>query len=94
MKTASFTRQSFKPKWDASTSKIKGPSTLAQSNIKKKFPKCDIKLAIAAKSFGLMVRPIEDLDLIHSMLSSPEKKQVTLNNDNMIDNRVSFLANA
>ncbi len=40
-----------------------------------------------------MVRPIEDLDLIHSMLSSPEKKQVTLNNDNMIDNRVSFLAN-
>ena len=49
---------------------------------------------MAAKSFGVMVRPIEDMDLINSMLSSPEKKQVTLNNKNMIDNRSSFLANA
>jgi hypothetical protein len=49
---------------------------------------------MAAKSFGVMVRPIEDMDLINSMLSSPEKKQVTLNNNNMIDNRGSFLANA
>jgi len=49
---------------------------------------------LAAKSFGVMVRPIEDMELINSMLSSPEKKQVTLNNNNMIDNRGSFLANA
>jgi len=47
---------------------------MATASSSKKFPKCDIKLAMAAKSFGVKVRPIEDLELINSMLSSPEKK--------------------
>jgi hypothetical protein len=47
---------------------------MAMASSSKKFPKCDIKLAMAAKSFGVKVRPIEDLELINSMLNSPEKK--------------------
>jgi hypothetical protein len=46
---------------------------------------------MAARNFGVYVKPIEDLDLINSLLdnSSPSKKH-----NITVDNRMSFMANA
>ena len=89
---------SFKPKWDGSTRGEEGAQSHRNLHIQssKKFPKCDIKLAMAAKSFGVYVKPIEDLQLIESLLNSPMKTQDKAQriNNNTLDNRLSFMANA